>query len=165
MLMAELLDLPPGTAMPQTKLARLRAQATRRPSAPPPRARVLMIEGEPIARSVLRELLTVSGFEVQTAAHGDEALAVSVHFQPQIVITDWLLAGGISGFAVANALVSHSPDLHAIFITELPHCCLCVDSDTIRLKSYQILHKPVEFDRLETVLREASPKPRPKSAH
>lgn len=163
--MAELLNVPPGTAMPQTKRARPRAQATRRPTAPPLTARVLVIEGEPIARSVLHELLTVSGFEVRTAAHGDEALAVSVHFQPRIVVTDWLLAGGISGFAVANALVAHSPDLHGIFITELPQCCLCVDSDTIRLKSYEILHKPVEFDRLETVLREASQKPRRKSAH
>jgi two-component system OmpR family response regulator len=117
---------------------------------------VLLIEEEPIARGVLCELLTASGFEMRAVATWEDAVAVAATFLPDVLVTDWLLREGRSGFVLANSLVRANSALHAVFVTELPRCCLCVDGSAIRLKSYEILHKPVAFDHLEARLRAAT---------
>ena len=51
--------------------------------------RLLLVEDEPTQRLLLHRLLTRSGYRVETARNGEEALACLLQGQVQILITDW----------------------------------------------------------------------------
>jgi two-component system, OmpR family, KDP operon response regulator KdpE len=52
------------------------------------RSRVLVVDDEPQITRVLRTVLTSQGYQVQTAAEGESALANFTEFRPELVITD-----------------------------------------------------------------------------
>jgi two-component system, OmpR family, KDP operon response regulator KdpE len=51
-------------------------------------ARVLVVDDEPQITRVLRTVLTSQGYQVQTAAEGESALAAFTEWHPELVITD-----------------------------------------------------------------------------
>ena len=52
------------------------------------KSRVLVVDDEPQITRVLRTVLTSQGYNVQTAAEGQAALASFAEFRPELVITD-----------------------------------------------------------------------------
>jgi CheY-like chemotaxis protein len=54
----------------------------------PARLRALVVEDSPTQAILLRQRLARSGFEVQTAAHGVEALAIVERRLPSVILTD-----------------------------------------------------------------------------
>jgi CheY-like chemotaxis protein len=72
------------------------------PTASPAR-RVLVVDDSQDARSILRLLLTKLGHETRTAEDGQTGIAISKDFQPEIVLCDLMMAGGMSGYAFAKA--------------------------------------------------------------
>ena len=52
------------------------------------KSRVLVVDDEPQITRVLRTVLTSQGYQVQTAAEGEAALANFAEFRPELVITD-----------------------------------------------------------------------------
>lgn len=56
------------------------------PEEPP---RLLLVEDEPTQRLLLHRLLTRSGYRVETARNGEEALACLLQGEVQFLITDW----------------------------------------------------------------------------
>ena len=69
--------------------------------------RILVIEDEPQMRLGLRDNLELEGYEVETAADGDEGLQKAASFSPDLVILDVMLPG-LSGTEVCRALRSRS---------------------------------------------------------
>jgi DNA-binding response OmpR family regulator len=63
------------------------------------RARVLVVDDEPIVRDVLSRYLSREGFEVDTAADGEAALAAFADTAPDIVLLDLMLPR-VDGFEV-----------------------------------------------------------------
>ncbi|MFM7201932.1 MAG: response regulator [Myxococcota bacterium] len=56
--------------------------------------RILMVEDEEDIRTIARlSLEAVGGFEVETCARGDEALARVAHFQPDLILLDVMMPG------------------------------------------------------------------------
>ena len=51
------------------------------------RSRVLVVDDEPQITRVLRTVLTSQGYQVQTAAEGESALASFTEWRPELVIT------------------------------------------------------------------------------
>ncbi|MFT5283997.1 MAG: two-component system cell cycle response regulator [Planctomycetota bacterium] len=51
--------------------------------------RILAVDDEPVSLRVLAGQLKIDGHEVLTAADGEEALALTLEFNPHIVISDW----------------------------------------------------------------------------
>lgn len=64
---------------------------------------VLVVEDEPAQREVLVYNIRAEGFDVVTAAAGDEALAVVRETPPDVIILDWMLPE-VSGIEVCRQL-------------------------------------------------------------
>ena len=77
--------------------------------------RILVIEDEPQMLLGLRDNLELEGYEVQTAADGDEGLARAASFSPDLVILDVMLPS-LSGFEVLRRL-RHSLSVPVIMLT------------------------------------------------
>jgi CheY-like chemotaxis protein len=77
-------------------------EPTGAPGASPTR-KVLVVDDSHDARSILKLLLTKLGHETRTAEDGPTGIAISKDFQPEIVLCDLMMAGGMSGYAFAKA--------------------------------------------------------------
>lgn len=53
--------------------------------------KVLVVEDDPFFQRVLQKRLTVDGYQVQTAADGREGMKSIVSFEPDLVISDWMM--------------------------------------------------------------------------
>ena len=73
--------------------------ALKRPVAPDPRLhetaprRVLVVDDSRMQRRILSAQLARSGYEVHEAASAEEALPVCARWEPDIVISDWMMEG------------------------------------------------------------------------
>jgi len=79
-------------------------------------ARILIVEDEPKILHLVREVLAASGFEVCTACNGENALEQAALEQPDLVILDILLPGGLNGYDVAKRLREFS-DVPIVMLT------------------------------------------------
>ncbi|MFY0595828.1 MAG: phosphate regulon transcriptional regulator PhoB [Cognatishimia sp.] len=69
--------------------------------------KVLLVEDEPAQREVLSYNLQSEGFDVVTAADGDEAMLLVEEEAPDIIVLDWMLPG-ISGIEICRRIKSKS---------------------------------------------------------
>ncbi len=53
------------------------------------RARVLVVDDDPLSRRILEQVLVSAGFEVESACDGQEALGKVRQQRPDVVVTDW----------------------------------------------------------------------------
>ncbi len=63
---------------------------------------ILVVEDEPAQREVLAYNIRAEGFDVVTAAAGDEALAAVRETPPDVIVLDWMLPH-VSGIEVCPA--------------------------------------------------------------
>ncbi|HRA76379.1 MAG TPA: response regulator transcription factor [Propionicimonas sp.] len=80
-----------------------------------PAARVLVVDDEPYIVEMIAMSLRYVGYEVGTAASGQEALDVASRFRPDLVILDVMLPD-IQGFEVLRAL-RRDTDAPVLFLT------------------------------------------------
>jgi DNA-binding response OmpR family regulator len=78
--------------------------------------RILVIEDEPQMLLGLRDNLELEGYEVQTAADGDEGLQKATTFQPDLVILDVMLPRK-NGFDVCRELRARSIATPVVMLT------------------------------------------------
>jgi two-component system OmpR family response regulator len=81
-----------------------------------PRHRVLVVDDEPNIVDVVAMALRFQGFEVATAANGEEALAQVEAFRPQIMVLDVMLPD-MTGFDVADRLGAQRGHVPIVFLT------------------------------------------------
>ena len=81
-------------------------------------SKVLVVEDDSIVRSMLRDLLAQSGYDVVTAADGEHAaaLAKSSNFQIDLLISDVVMPN-CSGLELADKLSLLCPNLKVLFIS------------------------------------------------
>ena len=65
---------------------------------------ILIIEDNPDGAETLQVLLQLHGFEVRVAGSGLEGIEAAVQWQPDIVLCDIGLPGGMDGWEVARRL-------------------------------------------------------------
>lgn len=68
-----------------------------------PEPKVLLVEDEPAQRELLSYNLQSEGFQVTTAASGDEALLMVEEETPDIILLDWMLPE-VSGIEICRRL-------------------------------------------------------------
>ena len=78
--------------------------------------RILVIEDEPQMLLGLRDNLELEGYEVQTAADGDEGLARAASFNPDLVILDVMLPKK-NGFDVCRELRARANPTPIVMLT------------------------------------------------
>ena len=74
-----------------------------------PRGSVLVVDDHTDSRDMLSEFLKFAGFDVSTAATGDEAVARAQHLRPHVVFMD-LSMPGLDGYE-ATRRIKQAPDL------------------------------------------------------
>jgi DNA-binding response OmpR family regulator len=112
--------------------------------------RVLVIDDERYVRGLLSELLTVWGYENDVAASGAEGLALFKEKSYDLVLTDYLMAGG-SGLDLVENVRTRDSDVGVIMLTASG-----AEMDThVRRLGFTLLRKPVRIDRLELAFRQA----------
>src|ERR1044071_4519540 len=78
--------------------------------------RVLVVDDEPNILDVLSMALRFQGFEVETAASGEQALAAAASFKPQLMLLDVMLPD-MEGFDVARRLGAQRAEIPIIFLS------------------------------------------------
>ncbi|MBV8734929.1 MAG: response regulator transcription factor [Solirubrobacterales bacterium] len=79
-------------------------------------ARVLVVDDEANIREVISMALRYHGFEVDTAANGQQAMAAVTEFRPDLMLLDIMLPD-MEGFEVARRLGAQRAELPIIFLT------------------------------------------------
>ena len=81
---------------------------------------VLVVEDEPLVRSLLTSILVSDGFQVRAAKNAAEARATLKDFQPQVAILDIELGDGPSGIDLSHILRLELPKVGLVFLTHIP---------------------------------------------
>ena len=115
--------------------------------------RVLVVDDEPTARTMLRLILVRAGFEVVEAQDGTEALEEVQRQMPDLMILD-IMMPGIDGFEVCQILRSQDET------ADLPIIMLSARADAesvnrgLLIGATKYLTKPVMPDELTRHVRE-----------
>lgn len=81
---------------------------------------VLVVEDEPLVRSLLASIIEVDGFHVKQASDAAEARYTIKNFEPQVAILDIELGNGPSGIDLAHILRLQFPKIGLVFLTHIP---------------------------------------------
>jgi CheY-like chemotaxis protein len=115
---------------------------------------VLVVEDEESVRNLLTQILTMRGYQVATAADGEEALRIFDEraSEIQLVVTDVIMPK-IGGPELAERLLARRPELGVIFMSGYPDDHLS-GSHAVR-QGRRFLRKPLLPDALCSAVREA----------
>jgi two-component system OmpR family response regulator len=87
-----------------------------RADSPTPEARLLVVDDEPNILALLSASLRYAGFEVATAADGQQALHTAADFRPDLLLLDVMMPG-IDGFEVVRRLRQEGQQVPVLFLT------------------------------------------------
>ena len=82
--------------------------------------KVLVVEDEPLLRSLIAANLEADGFEVEAVGSAAEARKVVDNFDPDVALLDIELGSGPTGVDLALILRSHLPAIGLVFLTHIP---------------------------------------------
>ena len=115
--------------------------------------RVLIVEDERNARLGLAELISAWGYRTETAENGVEALERIQSFQPTILVSDMKMPR-MDGLQLLAELQEQQSNLAVIMLTAQGTIDSAVES--MKLGAYDYIQKPVDPQRLRTILANAS---------
>jgi len=112
--------------------------------------RILVVDDEENTRIGLSKLLSQEGFEVESAANGNDALELLGQRKVNLVISD-INMPDMNGLAFLRELSRKFPSTSVIMITAYGG----VESylEAMNLGAYEYLHKPVRLDELRSVMK------------
>jgi DNA-binding NtrC family response regulator len=115
--------------------------------------KVLIVEDEENERIGLAELVSRWGYQTETACDGLEALDKVVAWSPTIVVTD-LKMPRMGGMELIERLESQPQTMAVIVVTAQGTIDSAVQA--MRMGAYDYITKPIDFNRLRTILQNAS---------
>ena len=114
--------------------------------------RILVVDDEASARSGLEKLLRQSGYVVDTAKDGKDALAVAAEHPPEVVVTD-LKMPEMDGMTLLGKLRESDRDLPVIVATAFGDVSSAVAA--MRAGASDYLTKPIDFEALLVAIERA----------
>jgi DNA-binding NtrC family response regulator len=115
-------------------------------------ARVLVVDDEPASREGLARLIEAWGYEVGTAADGEEALARAAEAPPAVVVSD-LVMPRLDGLGLLAALRRDHPGTEVLVLTGQGSIATAVEA--MKGGAYHYLGKPVDPAELRVLLGRA----------
>ena len=115
-------------------------------------SRLLIIDDEAGIRKLLALSLASDGYEVLTAASGEEGMEIFKSESPAMVLTD-IKMPGIDGIEVLKQVKELSPDTEVIMITG--HGDMDSAIEALKLDASDFLNKPIKDEALSVALRRA----------
>jgi DNA-binding NtrC family response regulator len=116
------------------------------------RPHILVVEDDESLRRVTQVQLEQAGYEVATAANGDEALAMLARAPQDLVITD-LRMPGLGGMQLLRRIKAEHPEVIVIVVTAFGTIESAVEA--MKLGAYDYLTKPVHADALRLIVGRA----------
>ncbi len=110
---------------------------------------ILIVEDEAVMRESLRDWLTDSGYQVETAVEGEEALKVIGERDFGVAILDLVLPGK-NGVEVLREAKAKSPQIKGIIITAYPSTETALEAGKEGAVDY--LPKPFDLNHLEKLI-------------
>ena len=114
--------------------------------------RVLVVDDEENLRLVLKTLLRRHGYEVETAASGEEALTLVDSFGPDVVLTDVRMPK-MGGLDLLTTLRAKGNDATVIVMSAYGNMDLAIDA--MKTGAYDYVAKPFKPDEVVLALRKA----------
>jgi CheY-like chemotaxis protein len=112
--------------------------------------RLLLVDDDRDTLQALREWAEHLGCDVRSVCSGEQALDVGRAFKPDVLITDYLLEGDLTGVDVIVGIRKTLPVLTCVLITAVLHEAL--RESLHRIHGVIILAKPLNFDRLRRIV-------------
>jgi signal transduction histidine kinase/FixJ family two-component response regulator len=114
---------------------------------------LLLVDDEAGIRKLLSISLADLGFEVMTAADGNQAMDLFHAHQPSIVLTD-IKMPGMDGIELLKRIKEEAPDTEVIMITGHGDLELAIKS--LKMDATDFVTKPINDDALEIALKRAT---------
>ncbi len=114
---------------------------------------VLVVDDEPMARTLLRLMLVRAGFQVTEAEDGYDALAKVERNKPDLVLLDVMMPG-IDGFAVCESIRNEVATSQVPIIMLSAKTDLTSISKGLRVGATKYLTKPISPDELTRHVRD-----------
>ncbi|WP_305045752.1 sigma-54-dependent transcriptional regulator [Geoalkalibacter sp.] len=118
---------------------------------------ILVIDDEGHNRQALSLLLSHSGYQVQSAASGEEALEIMQKTPFEIIISDLFLPG-VSGIDILKRVKEESPYTSVILITGNASAETAVEA--MKEGAFDYITKPFNFEKLKVIVAKAVEKSR-----
>lgn len=114
--------------------------------------KILVIDDDTSLRRVLEYNLQEAGYDVATAASGEEGLRLFAKEAPALVITDMKMPG-IDGMQVLKGVKERSPETLVIMITAFGTVDVAVEA--LKAGAYDYITKPFNRDELRLIVAKA----------
>src|SRR6266478_2672570 len=115
--------------------------------------KILIVEDEENERTGLAELVSAWGYRAETARDGAEGLEKVTSWAPSIVVTD-LKMPRMGGLELLERLATDSQTMAVIVVTAQGTIDSAVQA--MRMGAYDYITKPIDTNRLRTILQNAS---------
>jgi DNA-binding NtrC family response regulator len=116
------------------------------------KAKILVVDDEHLIRWSLEQSLLKQGYDVQTAATGEEALKQLQEDPPDLMLLDIQLPG-MDGLEVLSRAKELDEDLLVIMVTALGVLETAVKA--MRMGAFDYINKPFNLDELAIIIRKA----------
>jgi two-component system cell cycle sensor histidine kinase/response regulator CckA len=115
---------------------------------------ILVVEDEPALRELVVNILELCGYRIYQARSGVEAVKVWEKHKSEIdlLLTDMVMPGGMSGRQLAERLQAEDPDLKVIYTSG--YSPGMAGKDIALLEGFNFLAKPYPPSRLALVVRD-----------
>ncbi|MCB2186100.1 MAG: sigma-54 dependent transcriptional regulator [Deltaproteobacteria bacterium] len=114
--------------------------------------RILIVEDDDSLRESLEMFLCERGYEVTTAATGEEGLTRWGELRPPVIILDIKLPD-LSGLEVLPRIVSQDPEVKVIVVTAFHDMETTIEA--MRLGAYDYVQKPFKAPELDAIIAKA----------
>jgi DNA-binding NtrC family response regulator len=111
--------------------------------------KILIVDDEPKIRALLEKFLTKKGYQVVTAASGQEAIEKVKTDNPALVLMD-IRMPGMDGLTAMKKIKEVSPKVGVIMITGVKD--EEVAKKAMELEAFDYITKPFDLNYLETSL-------------
>jgi len=115
--------------------------------------KVLIVEDEENERTGLAELISAWGYRAETAKDGAEGLEKVTSWSPSIVVTDMKMPR-MGGLELLERLATDAQTMAVVVVTAQGTIDSAVQA--MRMGAYDYITKPIDTDRLRTILQNAS---------
>lgn len=106
------------------------------------KAKIVVADDEPRIRAMIALLLKEDGYEVQTAANGQEAVDALLSFRPDVILLDQQMPV-LTGVEALEKIKRLCPNQVVVFITAFGSVSLAVDA--VKKGAYDFIEKPFDL--------------------
>ena len=118
----------------------------------PSQIQILVVDDDEITCSLLEEVLSKEGYEVEKALNGGEAIEKGMKKTYEVVLTDIKMAG-VDGMEVLHSYRQKSPETIVIMMTAFGSIETAIGA--IKEGAYDYVSKPFKLDEIKLTIRRA----------